>query len=314
MFDKIIIKARIDINDIETIVLKNYLEQCTEGDEVFYKSTAYANFDGCFIELRGERLKCKCSINKLYSKGKTGKLDNSRPMTFAIAVRTIRELLLKLCVRMEYAVVTYYEIGLTMKMSHPADEYIKLVQEASGKILWNDANFPEARQKTTEKSKYFRKVLKIYDKTFEAGEKGRNVGDNVLRIETVYRHQSIPLAELTDNLFLSKMGRIFYADWSEIRFIRELSATKGIKISQLDKAMEINRLGVAKYKEKYKRMYLNGKITKKQWETMRNFAHSWPEQRIKYAEEIGELEREFKDKILAYFQVGQTMSRKKIDK
>lgn len=93
MFDKIIMKATVDPADIDTIVLRNYLEQCTEGDEVFYKSTAYANLDGCFIELRGNRLKCKCSICKLYSKGKTGKLDNSRPMTFAMAVRTIKELL-----------------------------------------------------------------------------------------------------------------------------------------------------------------------------------------------------------------------------
>ena len=53
MFDKVIIKARIDVDDIDTIVLRNYLEQCTEGDELFYKSTAYANFDGCFIEVRG---------------------------------------------------------------------------------------------------------------------------------------------------------------------------------------------------------------------------------------------------------------------
>ena len=66
MFDKVNIKARIDVDDIDTIVLRNYLEQCTEGDELFYKSTAYANFDGCFIEVRGSTLKCKCSINKLY--------------------------------------------------------------------------------------------------------------------------------------------------------------------------------------------------------------------------------------------------------
>ena len=35
MFDKITIKATIDTADIETIVLRNYLEECTEGDEVY---------------------------------------------------------------------------------------------------------------------------------------------------------------------------------------------------------------------------------------------------------------------------------------
>lgn len=304
MFDKIIMKATVDTADIDTIVLRNYLEQCTEGDEVYYKSTAYANFDGCFIELRGNKLKCKCSICKLYSKGKNGKLDNSRPMTFAMAVRTIKELLLRLCVRMENAVVTYYEIGITMKMSHSADCYIRQVQEISDRILWNDANFPEYRQKTTEKSKYFRKVLKVYDKSFEAGEKGRKVGDNILRIETVYRHQSVSMLEFTDYFFLSKMGRIFYKDWSEICFVRELSATKGVKISQLEKAREIHRLGVTRYKERYKRMFLDKKLTKKQWETIRNFAKVWPAEREKYVEEVGELEQEFKDRLLSNFQIG----------
>lgn len=304
MFDKIIMKATVDTEDIDTIVLRNYLEQCTEGDEVYYKSTAYANFDGCFIELRGNKLKCKCSICKLYSKGKNGKLDNSRPMTFAMAVRTIKELLLRLCVRMENAIVTYYEIGITMKMSYSADCYIRQVQEISDRILWNDANFPEYRQKTTEKSKYFRKVLKVYDKSFEAGEKGRKVGDNILRIETVYRHQSVSMLEFTDYFFLSKMGRIFYKDWSEICFVRELSATKGVKISQLEKAREIHRLGVTRYKERYKRMFLDGKLTKKQWETIRNFAKAWPAEREKYVEEVGKLEKEFKDRLLSNFQIG----------
>lgn len=259
MFDKITIKATIDTADIETIVLRNYLEECTEGDEVYYKSTAYANFDGCFIEIRGNRLRCTCSICKLYSKGKTGKLDNSRPITFAIAVRTIKELLLRLCVRIENAVVTYYEIGITMKMSLPADSYIKQMYEVSGKLLWNDANYSAFKQQTTEKSKYFRKILKVYDKTFEAGEKGRNVGANILRIETIYKHQSVSLMELTDNLFLSRIGRIFYKDWSEICFTRELSAAKGVKVSQLERAREIYRIGVTRYKERYKKLYLDRK-------------------------------------------------------
>ena len=304
MFDKIIIKGTVDISDVGDIALRNHLEQCLEGDEVYYKSTAYSNFDGCFIEIRGDTLKCKCSICKLYSKGKTGKLENSRPMTFAMAVRTIRKLLPRLGLRAKNTVVTYYEIGITMKMSHPADSYIKQVMEASGRIFWNDANYPEARQKTTEKSKYYRKVLKIYDKTFEATGKGHHVGSNILRIETVYKHQSVPMLELMDNCFLSKMGSIFYKDWSELCFTRELYAVKGVKISQLDKAREIQRIGVTRYKERYKKMYTEGKLTKKQWETMRDFASDWPRERKKYIEVIGELEKEFKEKLLQNSQIG----------
>ena len=303
MFDKIIIKARIDVDDIDTIVLRNYLEQCTEGDELFYKSTAYANFDGCFIEVRGDTLKCKCSINKLYEKEQSGKLDNSKPMTFRNAVRTINNLLNRLCVKIEDAMVTYYEIGVTMVMPRPATDYISLCEEVAARVLWNDANYPVDRQKTTEKSKYYRKVLKIYDKTFEGTSKGRKVDHNVLRVETVYRHQQISLVELISNEYMNKIGRVFYNDWNTARFVRDVEAV-GVKMSQLDKAREVVRMGADRYREKYKALYMEGKLTKKQWETIRNFARSWPEEKEKYKEIERDEEKEFREKLLALYQIG----------
>lgn len=307
MFDKVIIKAKIDTADIDTIVLRNYLEQCTEGDELFYKSTAYANFDGCFIEVRGDTLKCKCSINKLYEKEQSGKLDNSKPMTFRNAVRTINTLLSKLCVKHENAVVSYYEVGVTMLMPRPATEYIALVEEAAGRIMWNDANYPVDRQKTTEKSKYYRKVLKIYDKTFEGISKGRKVMQNVLRVESVYRHQSVPLLELISNENMSKIGRVFYNDWCSIRFVRDVEPCGGVKMSQIDKARELLRLGVDRYREKYKALYMEGKLTKKQWETIRNFARAWPDEAAKYKEIEREEEKEFREKLLNLYQIGSVV-------
>ena len=304
MFDKIIIKGRINTDDIDSIVLRNYLEQCTDGDEVFYRSTAYANFDGCFIEVRGDRIKCRCSINKLYYKERDGKLDNSKPMTFRNAVRTIQSLLMRLYLKPEDTIVTYYELGLTLKLQNPATEYINAVTDISDRILWNDANYPKDRQKTTEKSKYYRKILKIYDKTFESKEKGREVGNNILRIETIYRHQSIKLNDLVDPINLHKIGKIFYEDWLNIRFVRELVPMPGIKMSQLEKAREIHRIGIQRYKKKYKSMYLERKITKKQWETIRNFARAWPKESEKYKEEETEMEREYKDKLLSAYQIG----------
>lgn len=304
MFDKIAIKGRIDTADIDTIVLRNYMEKCTKGDELYYTSTAYANFEGCFITLSGDMVKCKCSVNKLWQKANTGKLDNSRPMTFRNAVKTIYDLLLRLCLKPENTIVTYYEIGLTMKLSEPATEYISRVEDIGGKQLWNDANYPENRQKTTERSKYYRKILKIYDKTFEAAEKGRNVGQNIVRIETIYRHQSVRLLELIDDFNLKKLAKIFYDDWTSIRFVRELYATPGIKMCQLDKAREIHRLGVERYKDKYREMYLEKKITKKQWETIRNFARSWTDERKRYIEELTTYEREYMDILLSGFQIG----------
>ena len=304
MFDKVIIKACIDVDDIDTIVLRNYLEQCTEGDELFYKSTAYANFDGCFIEVRGNQLKCKCSINKLYEKEQSGKLCNSKPMTFRNAVRTINNLLNRLCVKMEDAVVTYYEVGVTMKMPRPATEYISLCEEVDDRVLWNDAHYPVDRQKTTEKSKYYRKVLKIYDKTFEGISKGRKVDHNVLRVESVYRHQQVPLVELISNETMAKIGRVFYNDWCTARFVRDVEPCGGARMSQIDKARELLRLGVERYREKYKALYMEGKLTKKQWETIRNFARSWPDEASKYKEIEREEEKEFREKLLALYQIG----------
>lgn len=303
MFDKVTIKAKIDTKDIDTIVLRNYLEQCTEGDELFYKSTAYANFDGCFIEVRGSTLKCKCSINKLYEKEKSGKLDNSRPMTFRNAVRTINSLLQRLCVKAENVVVTYFEVGITMMMPRQATEYISMIEEVGGRVLWNDANYPVDRQKTTEKSKYYRKVLKIYDKTFEANSKGRKVVKNILRIESIYRHQSIALLDLISTESMRKIGKVFYQDWSEARFDREIEPCAGIKMSQVEKARELSRLGVDRYREKYKALYMEGKLTKKQWETIRNFARSWPMERDKYKEVERDEEKEFKEKVLNLYQI-----------
>ena len=75
-------------------------------------------------------------------------------------------------------------------------------------------------------------------------------------------------------------------------------------MSQLDKAREIQRIGVTRYKERYKTMYQEKKITKKQWETIRNFARAWPIERERYKEEPTELEIEYKEKLLSAYQIG----------
>ena len=305
MYDKIAIRAEVDEADVPAIVLRNYLEECAEGDEVFYKSTAYANLDGVTVELRGTRLRCKCSVCKLWARERTGRLDNSRPMTWAMAARTVRSLLMRLYVDPARAVVTYYEVGVTMKMQLPADAYIRQVDQAAGRILWNDPNDPEDRQKVTERSKYRRKVMKMYDKTFEAASKGRHVEGNVLRVETVYRHQAVPLTDFVSPMFMSQAGRAFYRDWTALRFLRDLKPAPGVKMSQLEKAREVQRMGVTRYKQRYKAEWKAGRITRKMWETMRRFADRWEEEhRARYTEVEGELEAEFRQKLLAAYQTG----------
>jgi hypothetical protein len=198
-----------------------------------------------------------------------------------------------------------------MKMPRPATEYISLCEDAAGRVMWNDANYPVDRQKTTEKSKYYRKVLKIYDKTFEGVSKGRKVDNNVLRVETVYKHQQVPILELLSNETMAKIGRVFYNDWTAARFVRDIEPCGGVKMSQIDKARELLRLGVDRYREKYKAMYQEGKLTKKQWETIRNFASSWHHEKDRYKEIERDEEREFKEKLLNLYQIGSVVPFKK---
>ncbi len=80
---------------------------------------------------------------------------------------------------------------------------------------------------------------------------------------------------------------------------------------QLEKAREIKQLGVEAYRERYKRLYLDRRITKKQWETIRNFARSWPEAQSDYIEEVGPLEKEFKTKLLNQFQTAHIIPYKR---
>ena len=78
-------------------------------------------------------------------------------------------------------------------MSRDPSEYIKRVMSTDdAREMYSDADYKKDRQKTTEKDKDKRKVLKIYDKSFEYRQKGKAVDDNILRLETVYRRQKIP--------------------------------------------------------------------------------------------------------------------------
>jgi hypothetical protein len=105
---------------------------------------------------------------------------------------------------------------------------------------------------------------------------------------------------------MTKIGRVFYNDWNAARFVRDVEAL-GVKMSQLDKAREVVRMGVDRYREKYKALYMEGKLTKKQWETIRNFARSWPEEKAKYKEIERDEEKEFREKLLSLYQIGSVM-------
>lgn len=280
MIDKIQIKAIIDpLRDAPAIIKRWKLDECTRNGEVFYQSGDFGNFEGVQIMLRGSVLQVKCSVHKLYEKWTNNRLDNSTPFTMLQARDTLEELVNRLeGVDVTTARVNYYEIGKSMQMQREAVSYIEKAVAIRGKELFNDANFEKNRQKTTEKSKTIKKIFKIYDKSHEARTKRRKAAlSNVLRIETIYRHQSARLADFFDVEWLEKMRRKFYEDWSLLEWMYEVEAEKGVKMSEYQKACEIMAVGVEGYRAKYKELFAAGKITKKQKETMRSFVNRWPE-------------------------------------
>ena len=281
-----IFNTRIDFEkDATGIASLNHLQLCTEGKQTFYQSSAYGNFEGVYMKVRGNTVQIKCSIHKLYHKESSGSLDNSQMFTVSNALETIDVLFDRLGIDKNETKVTYYEIGLNIPVEYDPLEYISLVQsigENEDKEMFNDANFQKNRQKTTEKSRNIKKVLKIYDKGFEARDKDRCVKGNILRIETIYRRQDIPLSVFMSESHISKTTKRFYNDWNSIRYHKRIEAEKGVKSSQIEKARCIMELGREAYLKQSRESFLSGALTKMQWETIRAFIKNWDSMKSKF--------------------------------
>ena len=281
MFDKVIFNVRISPDiPVPFIVKRNHLLECTEGEEVYYQSSSYGNLEGVFLKIRNGRIQIKCSLHKLYSKWNGGTLDNSGPFTMLQAQATIYELFQRIGIETDEAsiTVTYFEIGLNIPVEHDVLDYISLVSsigKENEKELFNDANFRKNRQKTTEKSSTIKKVFKIYDKGFEYRNKGKPVKGNILRIETMFRRQSIPLHTFIGSSFIKRITDRFYKDWSSISFPKRIESTHGVRATQMEKAQFIMEFGRDKYMAHIKNMYACGTYTKRQAEQARAFVREW---------------------------------------
>ena len=308
MLDKMIFRARIDDSLVPGIVESFHLQRCTVESKVFYESSAYGNFDALFIRIRDGTIQVKCSVHKMWEKQQGGLLDNSKTYRLSQARDMIRSLFDTMGIEYKQVRVTYFEIGLNMRMAGDPLSYIESIDyvgEAEARELFNDANFQKNRQRTTEKSRTKKKVFKIYDKTFEALERRRTADENILRLETVYKRQDIRLDEFLEPFFFNKIANRFWLDWYAATFRRELIADKGIKQSQLEKAREILRYGKDEWLAMSRESYRSGRITRKQWETIRLFARAWPSLKVRFCCPPGQLELEYKEKLLTEFQIGR---------
>lgn len=299
--------------DIPRIVRSLRLMECWKGDRVYWSSSSYSVLSGIHAVIENHKLKLSCSIHKLYSQALTGRLDNSRLCTMSDAVLVIRALFGSagegLDIPLDRITVKYAEIGLSIKMSHSADNYIRQIisieSVGNRKELFIDYLYEKNRQKVTAKTRNVRKCLKIYDKTFEAAEKDRIVEPDILRVETQYKRMKMPLAEFISPSNLQRILEVYYRDWTSITWQRRVIGTKGVKSSQLDKAKELIELGKDEYLAKYRQEWKQGMLSDKAWRTYREFAMNWESLKSLFLFAPGPLETEFNDRFHRVYVAGK---------
>ncbi|MCI1681421.1 MAG: hypothetical protein LKI39_02570 [Bacteroides sp.] len=306
MFDKMVFSANIPDTDIRRIAESNHLQRCTEGIEEYWQSTQYGNFEGIYIRIKRGKLTIKCSLHKIFYKAEYGKLDNSRLFTLNDALSMIITLFEMLKVDRKIVKVTYYEIGLNLPVEDDPLSYIEMmgyIGRDKERKMFNDPNYDEDRQHITEKKKNIKKILKAYDKGHEMRTKGKEVEQNILRIETIYRRQSIPLLSLTSHDYLVKVTNRFYRDWITVDFPKRIIPDKGMKSSQITMAVNLMNIGREGYYKANKLAYKNREITKKQWETIRVFIHSWDTIKERFRFVPGEKETDYRKSLSEIYQL-----------
>lgn len=305
MFDKMIFTATLSRKQVCKIVKDLHLIPCSKGDKTYWSSSNYALLDGrhAVIDSSGH-LKLSCSIHKLYEQAMTGALDNSRECRMSDALSVISALFDSeggLDIPLDKLHVRYMEIGLSFVMAHNPLDYIRQmisVGEDKAREMFIDYHYERDRMKITAKTRNVRKCLKVYDKTFEAADKDRTVDDNTLRVETQYRRMNMRLDQLLTPETLDKFLFQFYQDWSSVTWVREVTAVKGVKASQLAKAAELLTIGEDAYLERHRREWKAGALSDKAWRTYREFAANWSSLRSMFRSERGPLEAEYDDKFM----------------
>ena len=315
MFDKMIFNIRIQFDkEAFPIAERNNLQSCMEGKNVYYKSTRIANFEGITMTVKDGKVQIKCSLHKIYYKNVFNELDNSGLFTMDNAVKALDMLFNTIGVDKERAKITYFEIGLNIPTEHEPIQYIELVKSiTTGKLkqqqkeMFNDANFKKYRQKTTEKHKNIKKVFKLYDKGFENADRKRTepTGEKILRIETMYRRQSIYVSDffLPDNI--SKLAKTFYRDWVNVEFDRTITADKGTRQSEISNAKNVLLLGRDEYLIQVKSDFDKGILTAKQYRTIREFIRDWENNKHKYRALPTKHEKEYKEKLWYMFNLSK---------
>lgn len=302
-----VFKARLTPAQQQRLIDGLHLVECSKGDKIFWSDSPYSQFSGINCTIQNSIMKLSMSVHKLAEYGKTRKLDNSRQCTISEAVTVISAFFGPdgMNIPLDHIRVKYFEIGLSFPMSHPAIDYIAQMhavgQEENQREMFVDFNWAKNRQKVTSKTRHVRKVFKVYDKTWEAEDRGREVDSNILRCETQYKRCSLKLPELLQPDSLAKFLTHYYQDWTHVAWTRRVTGPKGVKESQLQKAAEIMTDGLDAYLIRHRSEYHADMIGRKAWAVYRDFARDWNMLKNQFRQERGALEAEYDNKFhLAY--------------
>lgn len=312
MFDRMVFKAALTPAQQQRLIDGLHLVECSKGEKIFWSDSPYSQFSGISCTIRDRNMNLSMSVHKLAEYGKTRKLDNSSPCTVSEAVTVIAAFFGPegMDIPLDRITVKYFELGLSFQMSHPAIDYIAQMHaigpEDSRREMFIDFNWAKNRQKVTSKTRHVRKVMKVYDKTWEAEDRGREVEGNILRCETQYKRCCIRLPDLLSPDSLAKFLYTYYQDWTHVSWTRRVTGPKGVKESQLQKATEIMSDGMDAYIIRHRSEYHAGMIGRKAWAVYRDFARDWEGIRNQFRQERGALEAEYDDKFhLAYVHARQ---------
>lgn len=311
MFDKITIRAKVSHEVCNHLQEHHHLQVWTNdnGMDVEYRSNDnYKKFTGISIKIQRNVLTLSTSLHKYWNDRNYGRLRNDNIFTISEAKSAFEMLLFENRLKASETKVILFEVGLNMHVSYNPLTFIELVKymplkndKKQDKIMFIDANFSINRQKTSEKHKDFRVYYKIYDKGWEINDKARTKNqeprikkdDNILRIETVYRRNSVLSNKLFSDANINRLVKNFYKNWKDLFFFREVRAYKGARKSEIDRIKMIVNLGAEEYLKLTKEEFRNKKITEKQCRTIKESIRDYDEESKFYKVLISPQEKEY---------------------
>jgi hypothetical protein len=273
------------------------------GDKVEYRSSEYARLNGIEVNIVRGKATLKVSVHKFWNNRTRGVLRNDNVFTISEAKSAFRMLLSENGFLPEKTRINQFEIGLNLKVKYDPITYIELARSINSKekIMFVDANFRINRQKTSEKHQDMRKYYKIYDKGWEMQEKRRKnriereeKDRYALRIETVYRRHDERLDTFLTDANISRIVARFYADWSGIFFSRTIDAHKGVKKSEIERALMVINEGADEYMKRVRKEHEDGLMTDKQYRTIREFVRDFEITKKRFKTVVSKQENEYK--------------------